>query len=110
MEAIDNLKEINKLKKDIQAMEKDAKEKIKEYMQKNKVNQILLNDFSFYVTLQKVARESLDSKKLKEELPEIYEQYKKTQEYWRLDAKAPGKKLKAELEEKLKKQLKDGQK
>ena len=65
----------------MELLEKQLKEEIKEAMEKNNITKWESPDGRLKVTYRSATtRTSLDSKKLKEELPDIYEEYSKTSE------------------------------
>jgi predicted phage-related endonuclease len=67
--------EKEKLKMDL--IEKDLKEKLKEAMENNNVTKLEFGELK--VSYRNAStRTTVDSKKLKEDLPDIYEEYSKT--------------------------------
>ena len=63
----------------MELLEKQLKEEIKEAMEKNNVTSLEFGELKIKYR-SATTRTSLDSKKLKEELPDIYEEYSKTSE------------------------------
>ncbi|HHX66875.1 MAG TPA: hypothetical protein GX708_02320 [Gallicola sp.] len=63
----------------MELLEKQLKEEIKEAMEKNNVTSLEFGELKIKYR-SATTRTSLDSKKLKEELPDIYEEYSKTTE------------------------------
>jgi predicted phage-related endonuclease len=61
----------------MELLEKQLKEEIKEAMEKNNVTSLEFGELKIKYR-SATTRTSLDSKKLKEELPDIYEEYSKT--------------------------------
>lgn len=68
----------SELEKEIKVLEKEIKESLEEI----KESEVFTT--SHHIKLSEVARESLNTKKLKEERPMLFEQYKKTSIYHRL--------------------------
>ena len=65
----------------MELLEKQLKEEIKEAMEKNGIAKWISPNEELEVTYRKPStRTTLDSKKLKEELPDIYEEYSKVSE------------------------------
>ncbi len=63
----------------MELLEKQLKEEIKEAMEKNNVTSLEFGELKIKYR-SATTRTSLDSKRLKEELPDIYEEYSKTSE------------------------------
>ena len=75
-EVVEQIKAFQKTKLQMDLMEKELKEKLKEVMEKNDIKQFAFN--GIYAEIKHVnGRTSIDSKRLKEELPDIYEEYSK---------------------------------
>lgn len=78
-EIVNQIVEFNKEKLKMDLIEKQLKEEIKEAMEKNNVTKLEFGELK--VSYRNAStRTSLDSKRLKEELPDIYEEYSKTTE------------------------------
>jgi predicted phage-related endonuclease len=63
----------------MELLEKQLKEEIKEAMEKNNVTSLEFGELKIKYRSAST-RTSIDSKRLKEELPDIYEEYSKTSE------------------------------
>ena len=78
-ELISNIKKFQKAKVALNQMESKLKENFKEVMEENGIKKWTSPDGSFTVTyVAPTTSTTLDSKKIKEELPEIYSAYSKT--------------------------------
>lgn len=76
-EVVNQIVEFNKEKLKMDLVEKELKEKLKEAMENNNVTKLEFGELK--VSYRNAStRTSIDSKKLKEELPDIYEEYSKT--------------------------------
>ena len=76
---IERYKDFQKIKLEMELLEKEFKEELKEAMEKTGQTSILLEGFS--VTYRKGSkRTTIDTKRLKEENPEIAKQYEKETE------------------------------
>lgn len=78
-EVIEKIKEFNKLKLAIELKEKELKENLKKAMEEVGLKKFSTNGFNATIK-NPTTRTSLDTKKLKEELPDIYEEYSKISE------------------------------
>ena len=78
-ELISNIKKFQKAKVALSQIENELKENFKEVMEENGIKKWTSPDGSFTVTyVAPTTPTTLDSKKIKEELPEIYSAYSKT--------------------------------
>lgn len=78
-EWIEKYKQFKRLQLEMDLKEKEFKQELKEAMEKTGKTNIILNGFS--ASIRKAStRTTLDSKKIKEELPDIYELYSVTSE------------------------------
>ena len=78
-ELISNIKKFQKAKVALNQMESELKENFKEVMEENGIKKWTSPDGSFTVTyVAPTISTTLDSKRIKEELPEIYSAYSKT--------------------------------
>ena len=78
-ELISNIKKFQKAKVALNQMESELKENFKEVMEENGIKKWTSPDGSFTVTyVAPTTSTTLDSKKIREELPEIYSAYSKT--------------------------------
>lgn len=78
-ELISSIKKFQKAKVALNQMESELKENFKEVMEENGIKKWTSPDGSFTVTyVAPTTSTTLDSKKIKEELPEIYSAYSKT--------------------------------
>ena len=78
-ELISNIKKVQKAKVALNKIENELKENFKEVMESNGIKKWISPDGSFTVTyVAPTTSTTLDSKKIKEELPEIYQAYSKT--------------------------------
>lgn len=76
-EVVNQIVEFNKEKLKMDLIEKELKEKLKEAMENNNVTKLEFGELK--VSYRNAStRTTVDSKKLKEELPDIYEEYSKT--------------------------------
>ena len=76
-EVINKIIEFNKLKKEMEYQEELLKEGLMEAMNKVGLEKFIINGLS--ATIKKpYEKKSLDTKRLKEECPEIYDSYSKT--------------------------------
>lgn len=77
-EIVNKIVVFNKKKLEMDLIEKDLKEKLKEAMETNNIFETV-NLGELKISYRKAStRTGIDSKKLKEELPDIYEEYSKT--------------------------------
>lgn len=80
-EIINAIVEFEKKALEMKLKQEELKENLKQAMEKNNVTKWKSPDGRLKVTYRSATtRTSLDSKKLKEELPDIYEEYSKTSE------------------------------
>lgn len=80
-EGIDLIKKIQKTKIQLNKMEDELKSQFQEVMEQNNIKSFKLEDLHFGATyVAPITSKTLDSKKLKSERPEIYEEYTKTTE------------------------------
>ena len=78
-ELISNIKKFQKAKVALNQIENELKENFKEVMESNSIKKWISPDGSFTVTyVAPTTSTTLDSKKIKEELPEIYQAYSNT--------------------------------
>ena len=78
-ELISNIKKFQKAKVALYQIENELKENFKEVMESNGIKKWISPDGSFTVTyVAPTTSTTLDSKKIKEELPEIYQAYSNT--------------------------------
>ena len=78
-ELISNIKKFQKAKVALNQIENELKENFKEVMEENGIKKWTSPDGSFTVTyVAPTTSTTLDSKKIREELPEIYSAYSKT--------------------------------
>lgn len=76
-EVVNKIVEFEKEKLKMDLIEKDLKEKLKEAMENNNVTKLEFGELK--VSYRNAStRTTVDSKKLKEDLPDIYEEYSKT--------------------------------
>jgi predicted phage-related endonuclease len=76
-EIVKQIVEFEKEKLKMDLIQKDLKEKLKEAMENNNVTKLEFGELK--VSYRNAStRTSVDSKKLKEDLPDIYEEYSKT--------------------------------
>jgi predicted phage-related endonuclease len=76
-EIINQIVEFEKEKLKMDLIQKELKEKLKEAMENNNVTKLEFGELK--VSYRNAStRTSIDSKKLKEELPDIYDEYSKT--------------------------------
>ena len=68
---------IHKLRKESELADKEIIQQLKDYMEENGIETLSLDGLIFTYRKGSV-RTSLDSKRLKEELPDIYEEFSKT--------------------------------
>lgn len=78
-EWINKYKEFKKIQLEMDIAEKEFKEELKEAMESIGKENIILDGFSASIR-KRSTRTTLDSTRLKKELPEIYEEYSKTSE------------------------------
>jgi len=70
------IKKMQKAKIELARMEEELKEQFKTKMEENGIKKFVSSDGTFKVTYYpETSTNRLDSKKLKEELPDVYEQY-----------------------------------
>lgn len=76
-EVVEQIKEFEKAKARIDIMEKELKASLKNAMELKGIEKIIINGLC--ATIKKATtRTAIDSKRLKEECPDIYEEYSKT--------------------------------
>lgn len=78
-EIVNKIIEFNKAKKEMEYQEQLLKEGLMEAMNKVGITKFIINGLSATIK-SGTTRTSVDSKRLKEECPEIYEAYSKTSE------------------------------
>jgi predicted phage-related endonuclease len=78
-ETIEKIKNFQKLKAEMDLIEKDLKQQLKDKMEEVGLKKFIVNGLCATIK-NATTRTTLDSKKLKEELPDIYEEYSKTTE------------------------------
>ena len=76
-ETIEKIKEFKKEKARMDILEKELKTKLKEAMEKVGIKKFIVNGLCANIK-EGTTRTSIDSKRLKEECPDIYEEYSKT--------------------------------
>jgi predicted phage-related endonuclease len=76
-EIVNQIVEFNKEKLKMDLIEKQLKEEIKEAMEKNNVTSLEFGELKIKYR-SATTRTSIDSTRLKKELPDIYEEYSKT--------------------------------
>lgn len=77
---VEKMRELTKMKLETEMLEKELKEELLEAMEANGIKESFETN-GLKVTYKKATtRTTLDSKKVKEELPEIFEKYSKTSE------------------------------
>ena len=75
-EIVDKIKDFKKAKEEMDLMEKELKQQLKDQMEKLGVKKFIINGLS--ATLKDATtRKSLDTTRLKNECPDIYEEYLK---------------------------------
>lgn len=75
-DVVEQIKEFQKIKEKMDLMEKELKANLKEAMESVGIEKFIINGLC--ATVKKgTTRRSLDTKKLKEDLPDIYEEYLK---------------------------------
>ena len=75
--AIEQLKNFYELKAKMDIMEKELKQGLKEVMEEKGVKKFIVNGLCASIK-DSTTRTTIDSKKLKEECPDIYKEYSKT--------------------------------
>ena len=78
-EVVNQIIEFNKVKKEMEYQEKLLKDGLMEAMQKVGVKKFIINGLSAVIK-DGTTRTTIDSKRLKEECPKIYDSYSKTSE------------------------------
>ncbi len=78
-EIIEQFKNFKKQKDEMDLKEKQFKQELKDQMEKLGIKKFIINGLSAVIK-DGSTRTTLDSKKLKEELPDIYDEYSKTSE------------------------------
>jgi predicted phage-related endonuclease len=78
-ETIEKIKNFQKIKAEMDLIEKDLKQQLKDKMEEVGLKKFIVNGLCATIK-NATTRTTLDSKKLKEELPDIYEEYSKTTE------------------------------
>ena len=76
-EVIDQIKEFQKAKAKMDMMEKELKASLKTAMEQKGVKKFIINGLCANIK-EATTRTAIDSKRLKEECPDIYEEYSKT--------------------------------
>ncbi len=76
-ETIEKIKNFEKVKAEMDLMQKDLKQQLKDKMESLGIKKFIANGLCATIK-NATTRTTLDSKKLKEELPDIYEEYSKT--------------------------------
>lgn len=75
--AIEQLKNFYELKAKMDIMEKELKQSLKEVMEEKGIKKFIVNGLCASIK-DSTTRTTIDSKKLKEECPDIYKEYSKT--------------------------------
>ena len=75
--AVEQIIKFEKLKEEMDLKEKEFKQALKDKMEELGIEKFCINGLSAVVR-KATTRTSIDTKKLKEELPDIYEEYSKT--------------------------------
>ena len=78
-EVIEQFKSFKKIKDEMDLKEKEFKQQLKDQMEQLGIKKFIINGLSAVIK-DGTIRTTLDSKRLKEELPDIYEEYSKTTE------------------------------
>lgn len=78
-EIVNKIIEFNKLKKEMEYQEKLLKDGLMEAMQKVNIKKFIVNGLSATIK-EGTTKVTVDSKRLKEECPDIYEEYSKISE------------------------------
>lgn len=78
-EIIEQFKNFKRQKDEMDLKEKQFKQELKDQMEKLGIKKFIINGLSAVIK-DGSTRTTLDSKKLKEELPDIYDEYSKTSE------------------------------
>lgn len=76
-EVVEQIKKFQKMKVEMDLKEKELKKNLKDAMEKCGVKKWVANGLCATIT-DATVRTTVDSKRLKEELPDIYEEYSKT--------------------------------
>lgn len=76
-EVVDQIKEFQKAKAKMDIMEKELKASLKNAMELKGIKKFIINGLCATIR-EATSRTAIDSKRLKEECPDIYEQYQKT--------------------------------
>lgn len=76
-EVVEQIKKFQKMKIEMDLKEKELKKNLKDAMEKCGVKKWVANGLCATIT-DATVRTTVDSKRLKEELPDIYEEYSKT--------------------------------
>ena len=76
-EVIEQIKEFQKAKAKMDMMEKELKASLKSAMEQNGIKKFIINGLCTNIK-DATSRTSIDSKRLKEECPDIYKEYSKT--------------------------------
>lgn len=74
---IEQFKQAYKLNKELELKTKEINQVLNDYMEKTGTEKLLINGLLFSHR-NATTRTTLDTKKLKEELPDVYEEYSKT--------------------------------
>lgn len=74
---VEQIKNFQKMKEEMDLKEKDLKQQLKDAMEEKGIKKFIINGLCATIKAEST-RTTLDSKKLKEELPDIYEEYSKT--------------------------------
>lgn len=75
-EAIEKLKNFKKVKDELDLLDKQLKQELKEAMEQVGLKKFIVNGLCATIKNEST-RVTLDTKKLKEEMPDIYEEYSK---------------------------------
>lgn len=78
-EIIEEYKNFRKIKEEFEIKDKEFKQELKEAMEKVGLKKFIINGLCANIK-EGTTRVTLDSKRLKEELPDIYEEYSKISE------------------------------
>lgn len=77
VDTIEKIKEFQKAKAKVDMMEKELKAGLKEAMEQKGIKKFIINGLCASIK-DATTRTAIDSKRLKEECPDIYEEYSKT--------------------------------
>lgn len=76
-EVIDQIKEFQRIKAKMDIMEKELKASLKVVMEQKGIKKFIVNGLCAIIK-DSTTKTTIDSKRLKEECPDIYEEYSKT--------------------------------